>query len=56
MKASWREKNSLQLYSTVEIHKHTHPHTHEHLAIQVRVSLEVQKRAALGIEPRTSRN
>ena len=38
MKASWREKNSLQLYSTVEIHKHTHPHTHEHLAIQVRVS------------------
>ena len=55
MKASWREKNSLQLYSTVEI-PHTHTHTHEHLAIQVRVSLEVQKRAALGIEPRTSRN
>ena len=54
MKASWREKNSLQLYSTVEIHTHTH--AHEHLAIQVRVSLEVQKRAALGIEPRTSRN
>ena len=53
MKASWREKNSLQLYSTVEIHTHTR--THEHLAIQVRVSLEVQKRAALGIEPRTSR-
>ena len=53
MKASWREKNSLQLYSTVEIHTHTH--THEHLAIQVRVSLEVQKGAALGIEPRTSR-
>ena len=54
MKASWREKNSLQLYSTVEIYTHTH--THEHLAIQVRVSLEVQKGAALGIEPRTSRN
>ena len=54
MKANWSEKNSLQLYSTVEIHTHTR--THEHLAIQVRVSLEVQKRAALGIEPRTSRN
>ena len=26
MKASWREKNSLQLYSTVEIHTHTHIH------------------------------
>lgn len=54
MKANWSEKISLQLYSTVEIHTHTR--THEHLAIQVRVSHEVQKRAALGIEPRTSRN
>lgn len=46
MKANWSEKNSLQLYSTVEIHTHTR--THEHLAIQVRVSLEVQKKGRTG--------
>ena len=38
MKASWREKNSLQLYSTVEIHTHTHTHIHMNISLSRYVS------------------